>query len=400
MIFLKNKALEGGGAVAGTFGSIGSIPNLCHALCLSVISFISLFGITISILPLMFFQTYRLYFWLTAFLLAGISFYLFFKKKNYTASHRNFLLINTGLIIFSMPFSFVADYMDFFRFVGVILVFIGLFLFFFEKRFKFSDYFTGETSPDTSFAPLLLPIAFKFNLPKFNLSSVLFAFIVSGFLVNQYMMYRTGVFSKATPLSFPAMRSLSSMKLTAFDVALAKERMDKNNDGICDVCGMPIQQCIDSGQIDCNMGNNPSAIGVLGSEHTHADMKVYVNGQALDFAKPEYYMRSSFLHFDTNQNKEDAGSVLHQHAKKVPLWLLFRSLGMSISPDSITTADGRIWRNESDKTLKFYLNGKKVDELVNYSYQPNDKLLISYGPTNDPNIQKELDSVIPFAKNH
>lgn len=163
---------------------------------------------------------------------------------------------------------------------------------------------------------------------------------------------------------------------------------------------MPLDQCISSGQVDCNMGNNSQAIGVLSSQHIHADFKVYISGQALDFAKSEYYMKSSFMHVDDNQNKEDAGGVLHMHAKNVPLWLFFRSLGMKLEKDSFTTADGQVYKNENGNTLKFYLNGKKVVELGDYSFQPLDKLLISYGPENDPDIQKQINSVPDFAKDH
>lgn len=136
------------------------------------------------------------------------------------------------------------------------------------------------------------------------------------------------------------------------------------------------------------------------SAHDHADFKVYINGAALNFADPEYFMKSAFIHVDNNQNQEDAGGVLHMHAKNTPLWLFFRSLGMQLENDSLKTADGQILKNENGNTLKFYLNGKKVDGLGNYSFQPLDKILISYGPENDPDIQKQINSVTNFAKDH
>ncbi|MBI2143415.1 hypothetical protein HYU20_03690, partial [Candidatus Woesearchaeota archaeon] len=75
---------------------------------------------------------------------------------------------------------------------------------------------------------------------------------------------------------------LSRMSLTGFDVELAKEFMDKDNDGKCDACGMPVEMCIDSGQLQCNM-DPESTIGVLGSQHIHADWKAYIDGVAFDF---------------------------------------------------------------------------------------------------------------------
>src|SRR3989338_4673723 len=75
---------------------------------------------------------------------------------------------------------------------------------------------------------------------------------------------------------------LSRMSLTGFDAELAKEFMDKDNDGKCDACGMPVEMCMSSGQLQCNM-DPKSTIGVLGSQHIHADWKVYVDGVPFDF---------------------------------------------------------------------------------------------------------------------
>lgn len=394
-IALRTRLLGSGGTTSGVLGGIGSVHNVCHSLCVTVVSILAIFGITTSILPLMFLQTYQIYFWAGALVFTAASFYFYAQQNKKLTRDRNLLFINSGLLIFGLPFSQLADYMDFFRFIGISLAVVGLFLFFFAKKFRYVQFSVSE-SP--------VPAVSTIQLPKLTVSSALFALVVGGFLVNQYFMYSMGIFSN---MSIPgistttsAMKSLSQTKLSHFDVALAKERMDKNNDGVCDTCGMSIQQCIDSGQLDCNMGNNPDAIGILGSQHIHADFKVYVNGQALDFAKPDYYMKSAFIHVDNNQNRDDASSVVHMHAKKVPTWLFFRSLGMKLERDSLTLADGQVLKNENGNTLKFYLNGQKVDELSDYVFQPLDKLLISYGPENDPDIQGQLNSITNFAKNH
>ncbi|MBI2647237.1 hypothetical protein HYW99_02065 [Candidatus Woesearchaeota archaeon] len=101
------------------------------------------------------------------------------------------------------------------------------------------------------------------------------------------------------------MKRTSRMTLTSFDKELAVELMDKNGDGRCDVCGMPVEQCIDSGQLECNMDTN-AKIGILGSQHIHADWKIYINGKALDFSDKSHMERmqsnlpvSSFIHVDS-----------------------------------------------------------------------------------------------------
>ncbi len=189
------------------------------------------------------------------------------------------------------------------------------------------------------------------------------------------------------------------MSLTEFDTQLAIEFMDKNHDGRCDVCGMPVEQCIDSGQLECSMDPN-AKIGILGSQHTHADFKIHINGASVNFYNPNNYMKSSFIHLDDNQNKEDAGGVLHMHANEVPLWIFFKSIEMDFSKDCVALKDKQKFCNNGDKRLKFFVNGKENKEFENYIFKDLDKILISYGNENEEEIKTQLASITDFAKLH
>lgn len=171
------------------------------------------------------------------------------------------------------------------------------------------------------------------------------------------------------------------MGFTSFDAELAKEFMDKNNDGMCDFCGMRIEDCIASGMMECSMDPD-SKIGLLGSAHIHADLKVYINNNAVNFAKPEYFMKSMMLHLDNNQNPEDAGGVLHMHATGIPLWLFFKSVGIEL-PDNV----------------ELYVNGKQNSEGLNYVFEDGDKLLITDSDSEDV-VQKQILSIGNYAKDH
>ena len=192
---------------------------------------------------------------------------------------------------------------------------------------------------------------------------------------------------------------MSRMSLTGFDEQIALEFMDKNHDGRCDVCGMPVEQCIDSGQIECNMDSN-AKIGILGSQHIHADWKVYVNGNPLNFADSKYYMKSSFIHVDDNQNKEDASGVLHMHATGVPLWLFFKSIGMDFNKDCIILENKEKFCNGENKKIEFYVNGELNNEFENFVFNDLDKILISYGDESEEKIKFQLASITDFAKIH
>lgn len=184
----------------------------------------------------------------------------------------------------------------------------------------------------------------------------------------------------------PLQPKSGGMKLTNFDKELAKQFMDKNNDGKCDSCGMPVEMCIDSGQMQCDM-DSKSTMGVLGSQHIHADFKVYINEKALDFLEYGHMGRmqrglsvSSFMHVDSGAPEpEKTGDILHMHATGVPLWIFLKSIDLEL-PD-----------------VKFYVNGKEIQDYKNYVFNDLDKILITDGKGD---LQKQLDSITDFARIH
>lgn len=203
------------------------------------------------------------------------------------------------------------------------------------------------------------------------------------------------------------MPRIGQMKLTAFDKELAIKLMDKDHDGKCDACGMPVEQCIDGGQLECSMDPN-AKMGILGSQHIHADWKVYINGKMLDFSDKSHMERmrnnqpvSSFMHVDSGAPApEKTGDILHMHATGIPLWVFFKSVGMDFSKDCITLENKDKLCNDANKELKLIVNGKENGEFENYVFNDLDKILIIYGIENEGEIRNQLASITDFAKIH
>ena len=241
--------------------------------------------------------------------------------------------------------------------------------------------------------------------------------IVTGFIVAVIVIAIFSLFYVSKSLFFPlatgnaignAMgQKMSRMSLTPFDVQLAKEFMDKDNDGKCDSCGMDVELCIDSGQLQCNMDSS-STIGILGSQHIHANWKIYIDGNLLDLSDKSHMERmrsnlpvSSFIHVDSDAPApEKTGDVLHMHAEGVPLWIFFNSIGMDFNKDCITLENKEKFCKDSNKKLKFFVNGKESNEFENYMFNDLDKILISYGNENEEEIRTQLNSITDFAKIH
>ncbi|MBI1972607.1 hypothetical protein HYS50_01225 [Candidatus Woesearchaeota archaeon] len=197
------------------------------------------------------------------------------------------------------------------------------------------------------------------------------------------------------------------LSLTSFDKELGRKMMDKDSDGKCDSCGMPVDMCIDTGQLQCNM-DSKSTIGVLDSTHIHADWKIYINGKALDLSDKAHMERmkmnapvSSFIHVDSgNKSPEKTGDVLHMHATGVPLWIFFESLRMKFDKNCLVLETGEKFCSNEQKTLKFYVNGIPNEEWENYVFKDGEKILISYGSEQQQELQEQVDSITDFGKNH
>ena len=83
-------------------GSIISAHNVCHMICLAVVSLLSVFGIIVSSDILMWLQDYNMLFWGMGIAFLLISVALLVRYKNCIS--KKLILFNTGLIIIGTPF--------------------------------------------------------------------------------------------------------------------------------------------------------------------------------------------------------------------------------------------------------------------------------------------------------
>jgi len=136
---------------------------------------------------------------------------------------------------------------------------------------------------------------------------------------------------------------------------------------------------------------NQYGVGEYGSDHEHAAIAVFVDGEQLNFGLPQFQISSRYIHFE-NHNPY----LIHKHATGVPLEMLFASFGMKITPDCIIlnhdeSADikpGRFCTGQ-DQSLVFYVNGEEYySDISQYVFKHNDRILVSFGDTES--ISKHL----------
>ncbi|MBS3080251.1 hypothetical protein J4221_02160 [Candidatus Pacearchaeota archaeon] len=128
----KGKALTVTSSVSGVMGFLGGY-QVCHNVCLGIIALLSIIGISLVGMPLLFLTKVAIPFWITAFFLFVIS--LFFYIKNKCIS-KNLLLFNVGIIIAGVPFNSLKNFLVFFWIVGGTIVLISIVLFIRDKQEK------------------------------------------------------------------------------------------------------------------------------------------------------------------------------------------------------------------------------------------------------------------------
>ncbi|HLC39682.1 MAG TPA: hypothetical protein VJJ76_02260 [archaeon] len=139
--------------------------------------------------------------------------------------------------------------------------------------------------------------------------------------------------------------------------------------------------------------NVDTHIGAVGSTHTHQDVKIYVNGQAIDLTQSKYQLKARHTHFEGGD-----GDVNHKHATGVTIADMIKPLGLYVSKTCIKGDDGQTYCGNADKSLKVYVNGQLVDDWENYDTKDLDKILISYGNETPQQIQQQLASITDKAK--
>ena len=146
----------------------------------------------------------------------------------------------------------------------------------------------------------------------------------------------------------------------------------------------------------CN--SNKNNFGPLGSTHIHADFKVYILGNPIDFSLSKYQLRDQLTHVENGD-----GDVIHMHATRINLGYFFETVGMKIDNDCITLDTGNKYCTHDNAKLRVFLkNGNSDWEQLyypaDYVMQDLDKILLTYGTENDEKIKKLEGSVTDKAK--
>ncbi len=123
--------------------------------------------------------------------------------------------------------------------------------------------------------------------------------------------------------------------------------------------------------------------------HIHADFKVYIDDNQIDFSQLMYQLRSKSVHVE-----DGIGDVVHVHKEGITIGDFFKTLDIKFNNTCIIIPMEDPHCNTDNMKLSFYVNGIENDEFESYEIKELDKILISYG---EGNIKKQLESVTDLA---
>lgn len=152
-----------------------------------------------------------------------------------------------------------------------------------------------------------------------------------------------------------------------------------------------------SGEASANAPVFTADGGLRQETHDHADFAVYVRGQRVDFDGTEFLSTedkelSKNVHIHAPRT-----NVVHIHREQTTWNEFLTSLGMAVDDTCLTLSGGERLCNADTETLKFFVNGVRIDSLKFQDLSDLDRVLISFGADDDATIQTQIDSVTDEA---
>lgn len=124
-----------------------------------------------------------------------------------------------------------------------------------------------------------------------------------------------------------------------------------------------------------------------------ASFAIFTNGTFRIFTDPKYHNLSPEIYIQS-----DKPNIVYIKKANLTWGDFFKTLPMKLEKDCLTTGTNQTFCSKENYTLKFYLNGEKVDNLLTQTIKPNAQALITYGIENETQINNQIDQLKNITK--
>jgi hypothetical protein len=157
-------------------------------------------------------------------------------------------------------------------------------------------------------------------------------------------------------------------------------------------------------------GAEASGLGVQGPSadtlrqriHEHADFALYIRGERFDFGKPEFIATEDDEKGPNAHIHDPRHTVIHVHRESTTWDEFFLSLGFELKDmtmfaepgqESLELPSGEVLQSNGTETLKFIVNGVRVDGIAGQNIGGLTRTLISYGDETDEELMAQYLTV-------
>lgn len=120
-----------------------------------------------------------------------------------------------------------------------------------------------------------------------------------------------------------------------------------------------------------------------------AGFAIFTNGFFRIFTASMYHNLSKDVYIQA-----DNPNITHVKKRGVTWDDFFKTLPFKLTTDCLITGTKEMFCTNENVSLKFYLNGVKINELLVQEIQEGDRVLITYGNENEEQIQNQLRQVV------
>jgi len=130
--------------------------------------------------------------------------------------------------------------------------------------------------------------------------------------------------------------------------------------------------------------------------HAHADFKVVLNGKEFSFNKTQFDVANKYIHL--HLRNPDGDKVIHiEGMENITLTIFFDSLNITFNASCFVTDVGESYCINSEKRIRFFVNGKENFQFDFYEPRNLDRMLITYGDFTEEEIKKQVENVTDYA---
>lgn len=119
-----------------------------------------------------------------------------------------------------------------------------------------------------------------------------------------------------------------------------------------------------------------------------ASFVIFTNNTLRNFSDSKYHNLSTDVYIESAMP-----NIIKVKREGITYSDFFKTLPMKITSQCLITGTGQTFCTSDTETLKFYLNGHLNPNLLDQQIQDEDRVLISFGPADDPNIQLQLQQI-------